>query len=112
MNKKYYGHPKFYKFLKEEGELHNRKNHDYTFGGDPLGNFNRVSAIKKLYPKMDWANSTGVAIGYLLKQLDAALWMLSMGHKAKAEGQHERWQDISVYSKIIDILIINKRRKK
>jgi hypothetical protein len=100
-----HGHSKFIEFTLKELDLHSRKNYDYSFGGDPLGNFKRVSAIKKLYPNVDWSSPVGVAIGYLLKQFDVALWFLSSGHKAIVEGPAERWQDISVYSKIISILI-------
>ena len=103
-----HGHPKFYDLCMEEMTLHDIKNHDYSHGGDPLGNFNRVSAIKRMYPKMDWSGPIGVAIGYLMKQLDAALWMQSEGYTAKVEGPIGRWQDVSIYSKIIEILIMEK----
>ena len=101
----HYGHPKFYELCKEEMELHSRKNHDYAKGGDPLGNFIRVARILALYPNLKLSDPAVVAIVYLMKQFDATLWMLSNGHEAKVEGHKERWQDISVYSKIISILI-------
>ena len=100
-----YGHPDFYRLCEEEMDLHSRKNYDYAAGGNPLGNFNRVSAILAMYPGLKPSDPAVVAITYLMKQLDASLWMLSNGHEAKVEGQKERWQDISVYSKIISILI-------
>lgn len=106
MKKKYYGHPMFYKLTEEEKELHSVKNYDYAAGGHPLGNFTRVSTIKRLYPNMDWASPEGVAATYLLKQLDAAFWLMSGGHKAKVEGPITRWRDISVYSKIIMIHLL------
>ncbi len=107
-----HGHPNFYKLCNAEMELHSIKNHDYAHGGDPLGNFNRVSAIKGLYPKLNWSSPVGVAIGYLLKQFDAALWMQSEGHTAKVEGPIGRWQDVSIYSKIIEILIMEEKPDK
>ncbi|MBE3137618.1 MAG: hypothetical protein IMZ43_09565 [Thermoplasmata archaeon] len=100
-----HGHPDFYRLCEEEMDLHSRKNHDYAAGGNPLGNFNRVSAILAMYPGLKPSDPAVVAITYLMKQLDASLWMLSNGHTAQVEGQKERWQDISVYSKIISILI-------
>jgi hypothetical protein len=100
-----YGHPKFYELCKEEMDLHSRKNHDYAKGGNPLGNFQRVAKILSLYPGLKTSDPSIVAIVYMLKQLDASLWMLSNGHQAKVEGHKERWQDVSVYSKIISILI-------
>jgi hypothetical protein len=100
-----HGHPDFYRLCEEEMDLHSRKNWDYSAGGDPLGNFNRVSAILVMYPRLKLSDPAVVAITYMLKQLDSSLWMLSNGHEAKVEGQKERWQDISVYSKIISILI-------
>jgi len=100
-----HGHPDFYRLCEEEMDLHSRKNHDYAAGGNPLGNFNRVSAILAMYPGLKPSDPAVVAITYMMKQLDASLWMLSNGHVAQVEGQKERWQDISVYSKIISILI-------
>lgn len=104
-----HGHPDFYKLCEEEMELHSRKNYDYAHGGDALGNFDRVSAIKRLYPKMDWSSPEGVAITYLLKQFDGATWIMSNNNEAKVEGPVERWRDISVYSKIIMILLGRKK---
>lgn len=104
-----HGHPDFYKLCEEEMNLHDRKNHDYASGGDALGNFNRVAAILALYPGLKPSNPAIVAVTYMLKQLDASLWMLSNGHQAKVEGHKERWQDVSVYSKIISILISEKK---
>jgi len=99
-----YGHPKFIELTLKELELHSRKNHDYSLGGDPLGNFKRVASILQNYPNLK-LTSTTVTIIFLLKQLDSALWMLSQGYEGQVEGHTERWQDISVYSKIISILI-------
>jgi len=100
-----HGHPKFIEFTLKELDLHSRKNYDYSFGGDPLGNFKRVSQILSLYSGLKLSDPDVVAVIYMLKQLDAALWLRSNGHKAQIEGYAERWQDISVYSKIISILI-------
>jgi hypothetical protein len=109
--KKQYGHPMFYDLTKQEEILYNIKNHDYAAGGNPLGNFDRVAAIEQLYPGMDWASPEGVTITYLLKQFDAALWIMLQGHEAKVEGPIKRWQDVSVYAKIIMIHLITKSKK-
>ena len=106
MNKKMkkYGHPKFYELLEQEAELHSCKNHDYAAGGDPLGNFKRVSQILALYPGLKLSDPSVYAIVQMLKQLDAALWMQSNGHKAMVEGKDKRWQDIAVFAKLIPII--------
>lgn len=99
-----HGHPKFYKLLTQEAELHSIKNKGYAQGGDPLGNFKRVSAIMKLYPNMDWSNPEGVALVYKLKQMDCAFWQLSQGYEDELEGFGKRLQDDSVYDKLATIL--------
>jgi len=101
---KYHGHPMFYELTQEEIELHSVKNKDYAQGGDPLGNFKRVSAIKKLYPGFPWESPIGVALGYMLKQLDAAFWMLSQGYEGEVENVDTRLRDVHVYTKIARIL--------
>jgi len=99
----YNGHPQFYDLTKEMEETYSAKNKDYAQGGDPMGNFKRVSAIKKLYPNMDWASPIGVNLGYMLKQLDAAFWMLSQGYEGEVEDIDTRLADIPVYVQIARI---------
>ena len=100
---------KFEQLTEKELALYKAKNKDYTFGGSEYGNFERVSAIKKLYPDMDWATPVGVCLGYLLKQFDSAFWMLSNGYEGEVEGIDERLADVGVYTKIARIL--HKERK-
>lgn len=88
----------------EELDLYRRKNEEYTKGGDPFGNFNRVSAIKKLYPKLDWATPIGTGLDYMLKQLDSALWMLSEGYEGELENIDSRLTDVHIYAKIARLL--------
>ena len=101
------GHPDFNKLTVEEMELHSVKNQDYTKGGDPLGNFRRVAAILLLYgdivpyPAM-------VAIVYALKQLDAALWMMTHDYEGAVESVDTRLRDVSVYMKLARILWVDK----
>lgn len=88
----------------QELELYRAKNNDYTQGGDTFGNFKRVSSILVLYPKLKLSNPQVVGIVYLLKQLDAALWMLSEGYQGKVENIDTRLTDVGVYAKIIRLI--------
>ena len=97
-NEVMFGHPKFYEIVDELMQLHSEKNHDYAAGGDPLGNFHRVAKILEMYPGLKPSDPTVVALIYALKQLDAALWILSNGHEAKVEGIKDRLRDVAVYS--------------
>lgn len=98
------GHPRFKELTIEELALHDAKNADYTHGGDPLGNFNRVAAILALYPGLDLGRASIVALVYMLKQLDAILWMLAKGYEGKIETVGTRLGDVSVYAKLARIL--------
>ena len=100
----FHGHPMFYQLTIDEMQLHSDKNRDYTQGGDPLGNFNRVSEIKRLYPNLDWGSPVGVCLGYMLKQFDAALWMLANRYEGEVEDVDTRLRDSHVYLKIARIL--------
>lgn len=96
------GHPKFVALCLEEMKLHSEKNADYAKGGDPLGNFNRVSAAWK-----QWGVDKPphvVAFEYLMKQLDAVGNMLGQEYEGQVEGVKGRLQDISVYAKLVQIL--------
>ena len=96
-----HGHPEFLPITLSEAKLHSEKNFDYASGGSALGNFERVAKILELYPGFPTASPIGVAIIYMLKQLDAVLWGLAKGIKHKVEGFDSRLADISVYSKIV-----------
>jgi hypothetical protein len=103
-----HGHPKFHELLSEIGDLHNKKNFDYADGGQqgPLGNFNRISSITRLYPPTpEWGSPTGVALTYMLKQLDAALMMFTTQKVSKTgENLGERLRDVGVYALLAIIL--------
>lgn len=101
----YKGHPMFLELTNEELKLHSEKNHDYTKGGDPLGNFKRVANFFSSYPNLDLSNPAIIAIVYMMKQLDAALWMLSQGYEGKVENVDTRLTDVHVYAKLIRILL-------
>ena len=101
------GHPRFHEILRRQGELHDRKNTDYAAGGKqgPLGNFVRVSEIKRLYPGFDWSSAFGTAIDYMLKQLDAAFILYATGRKSiTGEPIPARLMDVAVYANIAQII--------
>jgi len=103
-----HGHPKFYELLTAIGDLHNKKNFDYADGGEqgPMGNFNRISNITHLYPGTPaWSSPTGIALTYMLKQLDASLMMFTTGKISKTgEGLGERLRDVAAYALLAIIL--------
>jgi hypothetical protein len=103
-----FGHPAFRKLSLEEMQLHSDKNHDYASGGNPLGNFQRVAQIKSMYTGFPDATPVGVALTYLLKQLDAVMWGLAKGIKHRVEGYGPRLQDVSVYARLARIMIEEK----
>jgi len=99
---KFHGHPRYLELTEQDLELHSRKNKDYAHDGSPLGNFERVSAVLKVWgfdipPYL-------VALIYALKQQDAVMWMLSQGYEGEVEGIGERLQDDYIYKKIARIL--------
>lgn len=105
------GHPRFYDLTRAEEELHSRKNADYAGAGhNPMGNFDRVSRILALYPGFPLNSAYGVGIVFMMKQLDAALWLLATGREGAVEGVAERLGDISVYAKLIRIMYEEKNK--
>lgn len=99
-----HGHPRFFELTRAEEELHSRKNKDYASTGHPMGNFDRVSALLRQYPGFPYDTNYGVAFIYMLKQLDAALHLISERREGEVEGVAERLGDISVYAKLIRIM--------
>ena len=67
-----HGHPAFIPMCVAEIELYSAKSYEYTDGGDPMGNFKRVAGMLAPYTEV---TPTGVALVYMSKQLDAAMWM-------------------------------------
>lgn len=104
-----HGHPMFTELTLDELRLHSDKNYDYAHGGDPLGNFKRVSRIKQIYPNIDWTTPAAQAIDYSLKQIDAVLYQLDKGYEGQVEGIDSRAADVHVYWKIFRILLKEQR---
>lgn len=98
-----HGSPYFITNLVEKMELHSRKNYDYAAGGHPLGNFHRVSLILAHYPSLTLSDPRVITLIYMLKQLDAILWILNTKHSA-SEPLSARAGDITVYSTIVELL--------
>ena len=101
------GHPKFYKILDEMAILHDKKNSDYSKGlpQGPLGNFIRVSEIKKLYPGFDWDSPFGTCIDYMLKQFDAMMILRATKNKSQTgEPVAARLRDVEIYAVIAEII--------
>uniref|UniRef100_A0A6M3IF92 Uncharacterized protein n=1 Tax=viral metagenome TaxID=1070528 RepID=A0A6M3IF92_9ZZZZ len=88
----------------QELELYQAKNKDYTNGGSPYGNFERVASILSLYPKLKLSDPRIVAMVYLMKQLDSCLWMLNEGYEGEVENIDTRLTDVHVYAKIIRLM--------
>ena len=96
------GHPDFFEMTIDEMILHNAKNTDYSKGGNPLGNFYRVSdALTTMGFEI---SPTMVAITYAFKQLDAAIHMLTEGYEGDIENVDTRLRDVHVYMKLARIL--------
>ena len=101
LRKKYpQGHPLFIANVLNDIELHAKKNRDYAAGGDVLGNFKRVALLMSHYPNFPVDTPRGIAIVYMLKQLDAVMWNMCIGH-ILSEGREAREQDIAIYATLI-----------
>lgn len=99
-----HGHQDFIPLLIEAMKLHSYKNYGYAFGGDALSNFDRRATILGLYPNLDDSNPVVIAAKDILKQLDAGLWQLNIGHTAKDETIIKRFMDVLVYAGLVILL--------
>lgn len=102
MEENYHGHPMFLELSLQELELHSSKNRDYAHGGNPLGNFYRVSDMLKAFGLN--ISPAQVAFIFMMKQLDSVGRMLFQGYEGKVEGVDAKLADIPVYGKLIRIL--------
>ena len=100
-----YGHQKFYEYLLDHMDLHNRKNRDYATQDDPLANFKRVGEWGRKYKLLTPGHEAAkVGILYAMKQWDAALKLLGDNDEGQVEGIQERLDDVAVYATLIKIL--------
>ena len=100
--KDFHGHPDYLKLTEDELKLHSAKNRDYATGGDPLGNFKRVSDMLTKWGYSITPRDT--AFIFLMKQLDAVGNMLGQEYEGQTESIDGRLMDISVYAKLMIIL--------
>jgi len=89
---------------KAELELYHKKNADYAKNGRQHGNFERVASILSNYPKLKLSDPRVVCLTYMLKQLDAALWMLNQNYDGQVENIDSRLMDVHIYAKICRLL--------
>ncbi len=69
-----------------------------------MGNFERVATILGLYPNLRLSKPEVVALVYMLKQLDATLWMLNGEYEGSVENIGTRLNDVSVYATLTRII--------
>jgi len=105
MGNKYHGHPLFYQLTNEEIELHNKKNYQYASDKDPLGNFNRVGILcHKVMLNPNVPDNLKVGMVQMAKQIDAVYDIIGEGKQNTVESVEDKFRDISVYSKINNIM--------
>ena len=97
LQKKYYGHPKFYDLLEELRRLHSDKNHDYAGSSDPLRNFRKCN-------EMGIDSFTGVMIRLTDKWSRLESFMKQGVLKVKGESVVDTLKDNAVYSILAIIL--------
>lgn len=105
-----HGHPEFLGVLLDKAKLHSNKNYDYAKGGNPLGNFERVSTILSLYPGLNLGSPVVIMMIYALKQVDAVLWGFCQKIEQKVEGPIERLGDVLVYAGIAICALLDKKK--
>jgi len=107
---KQYGHPEFYKILKELAELHSKKNYQYASSDDPLGNFKRTGKLASKLFKSEINKPLAMALCYVSKQIDGVYEMVGESKKDTIEELEDKLKDIAVYS--ILCIILNKSKTK
>jgi hypothetical protein len=83
--------PKFHKLLNKMAEVHDRKNHDYAYGGNPYSNFEEAAATAGLGVDTVFA----VLIGIKLSRLNA---LTKEGKEPNNESIQDTREDLAVYS--------------
>ena len=97
VDKKYYGHPDFYKLLDELKEIHSNKNYDYSGEGDPFRNLK----LSEMMGIPAWK-------GCLVRMSDKFSRLCSFAkkeeYKVKNESIEDTLKDLAIYSLICVIL--------
>lgn len=102
--KKQFGHPQFYKILKELAELHSSKNYQYSTNKDPLSNFKSAGKMVEKLFKPNINIPLAVALVYMSKQYDGVINIIGEGKKDTVESVEDKLRDIAVYA-ILCILL-------
>lgn len=98
LDKKRYGHPRFYELLDMEAKLHSRKAHDYASDEDALSNFRQVAAFIGVRPAQ-------VALMFLATKFYRLQNLTARGNAPMNESVLDTLNDISIYSKLYRILL-------
>ena len=98
---KYYGHPKFKKYLKEMNSIHVCKNHDYSNQNEPLSNFRIVYELTKDIPDSPFK----VAFTRLIEKVLRVSQVASKGNKVNNETINDSLMDGANYCILSRILI-------
>lgn len=106
MKKEYHhAHPRVIEIFEELMELHNRKNHQYATGEDPLGNFNRrAEQTAGKFIKDGLNKPLCVVLGDMSKQVDAVFDMVGRQKKNTVEEVDDKLRDIAVQAVIAIVL--------
>jgi len=107
-----YGHPKVFEKFENAANLHEMKNKDYARGGRPFGNMERIAKTLALYPGFTVDNPANVGIVFMMKQLDAVLYMRSQKYEGEVENTSTRMDDITVYAPMISTMIEEENERK
>ena len=107
--KKYFGHPEFYRILNELADLHSRKNYQYSTSKDPLSNFKSVGKMAEKLFKPGINVPLATALVYLSKQYDGVINIVGEGKKNTVEDLEDKLKDISIYA--ILAIILNREKQ-
>jgi len=100
--KKYYGHPEFYKLLDKMKEIHSNKNHDYSGEGDPFRNF-------RMSEEMGIPSWKGCLIRMGDKYSRLCSFAKKQEYKVKDENIEDTLMDLAIYS-LIDIILYKEKK--
>lgn len=103
VEKKLYGHPRFYEILKQMEELHSRKNHDYAGTSDPLKNLRACKRLE-LEPFM------GVMVRLQDKWSRLEEFIKSGTLMVKSESVIDTLMDNAIYS-VLGIILYEEQQK-
>ena len=107
--KKYFGHPEFYRILNELADLHSRKNYQYSTSKEPLSNFKSVGKMAEKLFKPGINVPLATALVYLSKQYDGVINIVGEGKKNTVEDLEDKLKDISIYA--ILAIILNREKQ-